>query len=83
MPKCGSQILFCELPIRFDTYAGCSHLCKYCFSYRKGDIKEIKVGESANELKKWIEGKRSPETSWCDWNIPLHWGGYVRPFPTH
>lgn len=80
MPKCGSQILFCELPIRFDTYSGCSHLCKYCFSYRKGDIKEIKVGESANELKKWIDGKRSPETSWCDWQLPLHWGGMSDPF---
>lgn len=21
-----------------------------------------------------IQGKRTSETNWCDWNIPLHWG---------
>ena len=27
-----------------------------------------------------IQGKRTSETNWCDWNIPLHWGR-ERPFP--
>ena len=24
MPSCGSQIFLCDVPIRFDTYKGCS-----------------------------------------------------------
>ena len=30
--KCGSQIILCNLPVRFDTYRGCSHGCIYCDS---------------------------------------------------
>lgn len=81
MPKCGSQIILCEVPIRYDTYAGCSHGCKYCFSYRKGSIENVSVGESYASLKKFIEGDRTAEdVNWCDWNIPIHWGGMSDPF---
>lgn len=38
MPEYGSQIVLCDLPIRFDTYKGCSHNCKYCFVQRKKDM---------------------------------------------
>ncbi len=31
MPECGSQVILCDLPVRMDTYKGCSHNCKYCF----------------------------------------------------
>ena len=80
MPKCGSQIILCDLPIRFDTYKGCSHGCKYCFVTRKTDINNIEIGETAKHLEKFIEGKRNEETAWCDWDIPLHWGGVSDPF---
>ena len=43
MIACGTQIPFCDLPIRIDTYKGCSHNCKYCFVQRKTNIKNIKV----------------------------------------
>lgn len=33
--KCGSQIILCNLPVRFDTYRGCSHGCRYCFAQKK------------------------------------------------
>lgn len=80
MPSCGSQIILCGLPIRFDTYSGCSHLCKYCFSQKKINLNEIRTCETVKALESFINGNRSKETSWCDWNIPLHWGGLSDPF---
>lgn len=79
MPTVGSQITICDLPVRFDTYEGCSHQCSYCFVLRKNDLK-VGAGESADTLKKWVQGQRTKELSWCDWEIPLHWGGVSDPF---
>lgn len=80
MPKCGTQIILCDLPIRFDTYKGCTHFCKYCFARKKQDLEKITLGESAESLRNFINGKRSNETNWCDWDIPIHWGGMSDPF---
>lgn len=80
MPNAGSQIILCDVPVRFDTYKGCAHACSYCFVSRKKDIAKIENGESAEALRKWIEGKRKEDTNWCDWAIPLHWGGMSDPF---
>lgn len=80
MPKCGSQCWLCDLPIRFDTYKGCSHLCKYCFVQKKTDINKIEKGESYKALINFIKGERGNLTRWCDWNIPIHWGGVSDPF---
>lgn len=80
MPRCGSQVVLCDVPIRYDTYEGCGHICRYCFAYRKRDVAKISDGESAESLRKFIEGKRGSDTAWCDWNIPLHWGGMSDPF---
>lgn len=78
--KCGSQIILCNLPVRFDTYRGCSHGCRYCFAQKKNDISHIERDESVDGLRSFIEGKRGNETEWCDWNIPIHWGGMSDPF---
>lgn len=80
MIDCGSQITICDLPIRFDTYKGCTHACKYCFVQRKTDISEVEINSGLGELKNFIEGKRTQTTNWCDWQIPLHWGGCSDPF---
>lgn len=80
MAKCGSQCFLCDVPIRFDTYNGCSHGCEYCFAKKFNDISKIKKDEGPGTLKSFIEGKRNPETAWCDWDIPLHWGGMSDPF---
>lgn len=79
MAKCGSQCFLCDLPIRFDTYEGCSHGCEYCFAKKFKDISKIKNNESVISLKNFVEGKRNTDTNWCDWNIPLHWGGLSDP----
>ena len=80
MPKCGSQCYLCDVPIRFDMYVGCSHGCKYCFAKKFEDISKIKIDETPKKLKDFINGKRTPDTSWCDWDIPLHIGGMSDPF---
>ena len=82
MPNCGSQCYLCDYPIRFDTYKGCSHGCKYCFIQKNGKAKlgNIKPNESVKTLSNFINGQRNKETMWADWNIPLHWGGMSDPF---
>lgn len=80
MPKCGSQCLLCDVPVRFDTYKGCSHACSYCFAKKFTDLNKIKKDESVDSLVNFISGKRTKETNWADWNIPLHWGGLSDPF---
>ncbi len=79
MPKCGSQCWLCDLPIRYDTYSGCTHGCKYCFVQRKSDM-QVKNGEGVQSLIRFIDGNRTKETNWCDWNIPIHIGGMSDPF---
>ena len=32
-PRLNGQYPYCAFPFSLDTYSGCSHLCKYCFSY--------------------------------------------------
>lgn len=80
MPDCGSQVVLCDLPVRFDTYKGCSHACRYCFVKRKKDINDIEKGETEKALINFIDGQRAQNVNWCDWNIPLHWGGISDPF---
>ena len=80
MIDCGPQITICDLPVRFDTYKGCSHGCKYCFVQRKTDISKIDTNSGLTELKNFIKGKRAQNINWCDWEIPLHWGGVATLF---
>lgn len=79
MPRSGSQVILCDVPIRYDTYEGCSHNCAYCFVKRKNTL-DVSNGESVESLRKFIAGQRLGETDWCDWDIPLHWGGMSDPF---
>lgn len=80
MPNCGTQCYLCDLPIRFDTYKGCSHGCKYCFTQKKIDISTVETGEGPQALINFISGQRAADTNWADWDIPLHWGGMSDPF---
>ena len=78
--ECGSQVTVCEYPVHFDTYKGCSHGCAYCFVKRKSNIDEIEASRSVKALESFIAGNRCADTSWCDWEIPIHWGGVSDPF---
>ena len=68
MPRCGSQVVMCDVPIRFDTYVGCTHSCQYCFTRRKlddriGQEAEIETGEGVQSLENFINGDRRGEVS--------------------
>jgi len=80
MPASGSQCWYCDLPVRYDTYIGCSHDCKYCFARAKGDISCIRNGEGIDALQSFVAGQRTQETCFIDWHIPLHIGGMSDPF---
>lgn len=83
MIDCGSQCWLCDLPIRYDNYRGCSHGCKYCFVQRGGkhsDLGDIQETGNFKQLINFINGNRSKQLAWCDWDIPLHWGGISDPF---
>lgn len=77
---CNSLAWKCQVPIRLDNYEGCQHLCKYCFVQRSSDLRSVKVLSCQKQLRNFIAGKRTCDTRWCDWNIPLHWGGCSDPF---
>lgn len=80
MPISGTQCILCDLPVRYDTYDGCTHACAYCFAQRKKDIGIIRRGEGVEALRNFINGRRTNDTNWCDWNIPIHFGGMSDPF---
>ncbi len=75
-------MILCDVPIRFDTYRGCSHGCLYCFVTLKAKTKRDtpEIYEGPKGLSNWIKGFRPQRLDWCDWEIPLHWGGMSDPF---
>lgn len=80
MPHCGSQVVLCDLPVRFDPYIGCSHRCRYCYvRAKRRDLATVRPAESVAALRRWIAGERTQETRWCRWRIPLHVGGLSDP----
>jgi len=81
MPKL-SNVMICDMPLRFDTYKGCSHGCEYCFVKLKTDISLIANDESAQTLLNFINKRRKGEVieKIFDYDIPLHCGGVSDPF---
>jgi len=76
----GTQLILCDMPVRLDSYDGCTHACTYCFVKKKTDITEVEANNSINQLKDWVDGKRTKSFTWADWKIPLHFGGVSDPF---
>lgn len=79
--QCGTQCACCDYPIHFDTYTGCSFCCSYCFANEKPEKNIVApTNKAVNALRLFISGKRTSETRFCDWNIPVHWGATSDPF---
>lgn len=79
--QCGTQCMCCDYPIHFDTYTGCSFACSYCFANEKPDKNIVApTNGGINALRLFIQGKRTSETRFCDWKIPVHWGATSDPF---
>ena len=70
-----NQLMICDIPLRFDTYDGCTHRCSYCFANRKDLHKNKKVvgakitDSSGKEIsqedfnKKYTEGAKKAQAS--------------------
>lgn len=82
MMECGSQCILCDYPVHFDTYSGCSHGCAYCYVTRasKTRLSAVSAVRSLKPLEDFVAGKRTRSLTWCDWRIPVHWGGVSDPF---
>ncbi|EOT29501.1 hypothetical protein C805_00085 [Eubacterium sp. 14-2] len=79
--QCGTQCTGCDYPIHFDTYTGCSFACSYCFANEKPNKNIVApTNGGINALRLFISGKRTSETRFCDWSIPIHWGSTSDPF---
>lgn len=77
MPESGLYVTHCDLPIWIDSYRGCSYNCGYCLERingRKTGDPVPRHGHGVTAVRSFMDGVRTVRTSWCDWDIPLHWG---------
>ena len=61
--ECGTQVVLCNIPIRFDTYEGCSHECKYCFAQRKKNISHVKKIWNSTIITLFYRGEKNTRNS--------------------
>jgi len=84
-----SKFAICGLPIRVDTYKGCSHGCKYCFSNNRKIMefdKTLQVG-NVDSVKRKLDKVFSNKYDKCNFlenlikqGITWHCGGMSDPF---
>lgn len=83
-----SIFYFCSLPLRVDSYRGCTIGCKYCFSRsinnRKNEFNKV-ISADPNKLERYFlkqnEKKNRGIIQQCiDYKIPLHFGCVSDPF---
>ena len=85
-----SIFYFCSLPLRLDSYAGCSHGCLYCFSQnlnnRSSSFFSSVHPANPNSLEKLFaslntySGPDSPVRSCLKRRVPIHFGNVSDPF---
>lgn len=91
-----SRSLICGLPLRLDSYNGCTHRCSYCFS-NKNTFKVRKAGGviinyetnirtgNVKAVEKalhsaYIDNANDPLSRYLRKGVPLHCGGNSDPF---
>lgn len=85
-----SIFCFCSLPIRFDSYSGCSQGCLYCWSqwcghkkrYINNGIRPIDITELITRLRFALDEKakkRSAISQLLQHRCPVHFGGLSEP----
>lgn len=84
-----TQFPFCGLPLRLDTYAGCSFRCSYCFAlYRGGSGHDERIRPANPEsvkqtFRQAIDLHRFPTgivAQFLRRRVPIHFGGMSDPF---
>lgn len=84
-----SQFSFCGLPVRLDTYSGCSFSCTYCFARLRGGntgSNKLKVADPNSVIKFFKTAFEKPDMSTgllsnaIRKRMPVHLGGMSDPF---
>lgn len=82
-----SQMHFCSVPLRLDSYSNCQFGCQYCFSKARGgafsasNAKTINNSHLKNRLQNAINGSpRGATEDFLKRRIPVQFGGMNDPF---
>lgn len=84
-----SQFSFCALPLRLDTYRGCSFRCTYCFArYRGGNSPDdaVRAADSRSIHSVFQRALRDLDSAvgivgqFIRHRVPVHFGGMSDPF---
>lgn len=82
-----SQLPFCGIPFRLDSYSRCQFGCRYCFASARGGAAspEKIAGGNVTALRRKFQrvAKGKPTTAIEEMlmaRIPLHFGGMTDPF---
>ncbi len=84
-----SQFAFCGLPIRLDSYVGCSFKCHYCFAWHRGGATAIQKIRAAHpraleRVFEWTFDRPREKAGIVGqflWRrVPIHFGGMSDPF---
>ena len=80
MPTISQFANVCPLPVGFDTYRGCRHLCMYCpYDATNQALIEPELDEGPDEVRAFVTGQRTPELAACG-QVPLRFGRASDPF---
>jgi len=83
-----SQYAFCALPLRLDTYKGCSFSCLYCFARNRGgsratdDVTPADPKTIENTVARALSNPTAPGlvAEFLRRRVPAHLGGMSDPF---
>src|SRR4051812_23386023 len=84
-----SQFGFCGLPLRLDSYAGCSFQCTYCFARARGGntpsdfVRAADPGAVRRVFERSLTGGGSRVGfigQFLRQRVPVHFGGMSDPF---
>jgi DNA repair photolyase len=84
-----SQVVFCGLPLRLDTYAGCGFRCSYCFARARGGnthesgVRPANPETIKNVFELSIKKQRFENgivAQFLRRRVPIHFGGMSDPF---
>ncbi len=82
-----SQVQFCQVPLRLDSYNQCSFSCTYCFAKSRGGYRgtgKLQITDPNNLIARFerIESGliRSAVDEFIDRRIPIQFGGMTDPF---
>lgn len=96
LPKICSTFSICPIPLRYDTYSGCSFGCCYCFARPTVEHNRIKTdsdfsslrGSNPTYLSKWLEKTINTDTAFTtphrcaiQARFPIKIGVMADPFP--